>query len=433
MKYQFLATGAALAPLAAAGNVHRRDYGFKHNHNDHNDIVYVTQIEVVTVIDTVFAPAPPAATDAGPVPVAEPTSVVADTTSVVVAETTTSAVAATTPASSPSTISSAVSITTAAASSPIAATSVVSVPAANKVATSASSSAAKAQDTTTAEASTTAAVKSTQAATSSSTSSDKNMTTSNLSPQGKKAGLSGYVSIQNTDAFDTLAPYISWYSDYTANTPSSGNVTGVGMLWAAAGSGCGSEVTNRVNAFDALVTDSTPEIMFGFYEPDCYCPDSAAMSTSQGQAAWNSMIAPLKSKGTILGSPSMCKQKDETWLTPFKSNIDVEWDVTSVHINKPNITGVKQDIEYYASTYGKPIWVSEFACVNDHDTWSPCTDQTQINQFINDCVAFFEGNDTVVAYGPSNGNGLGKAWPLTNQNGGLSESGTTYLNAIKGH
>ena len=78
------------------------------------------------------------------------------------------------------------------------------------------------------------------------------------------------------------------------------------------------------------------------------------------------------------------------------------------------------------------VVVSEFACVNDNPSWAPCTDQTQINTFINDVVSYFESNDDVVAYGPSNGNGLGDVWPLTDSSGALTTSGQTYLNAIKG-
>lgn len=85
----------------------------------------------------------------------------------------------------------------------------------------------------------------------------------------------------------------------------------------------------------------------------------------------------------------MCKQKDEDWLQSFaQGGLDHDWHVTSVHINKPDLDGIKEDIEYYASTYGKPIWVSEFACVHDKDSWSPCTDQNEINRFIDDAVLF---------------------------------------------
>ncbi|KAI7305488.1 hypothetical protein KC315_g14650, partial [Hortaea werneckii] len=55
--------------------------------------------------------------------------------------------------------------------------------------------------------------------TSSSSSSGTGITANNLTPNGKKAGLSGYVGIQEMQAFSELAPYISWYSDYAPDTP----------------------------------------------------------------------------------------------------------------------------------------------------------------------------------------------------------------------
>ena len=259
----------------------------------------------------------------------------------------------------------------------------------------------------------------------------KGLSHKHLSPHGKKAGLSGYVGIQGKAAFHQLAPHISWYSDYTPNTPNFHGVKGVGMLWGASGSSCGSVVSDRLKTFESMIKHGVPDIMFGFYEPDCYCPDSSQMSTSAGAADWNKLLAPLGRKGTILGSPSMCKQYDETWLTPFKHSISHPWDVTAVHINKPNLAGAKQDIEYYAKKYKKPIWVAEFACVHDQGGWAPCTDQGEIDMFIKDVVNYFEHNEHVVAYGPSNGAGLGDAWPLTDNSGGLSHTGKTYLNAIK--
>ncbi|KAK4542456.1 hypothetical protein LTR36_006708 [Oleoguttula mirabilis] len=268
---------------------------------------------------------------------------------------------------------------------------------------------------------------------SSAVASSTGITVNNLTPNGKKAGLSGYSGVQNIDGFSDLAPYISWYSDYLPNTPDEQGVKGIGMLWGASGSACTNVSTERVDTFDTMIADTIPEIMFGFYEPDCTCDMSSEMSVSDAAAAWESLIAPLKQSGTVLGSPSMCKQKDEDFLTPFNSSVTTTWDVTAIHINKPNVTEAIKDVGYYHWKYGKPIWVTEFACVDDENGFTACTDQDQINSFINDCVSFFEGNGSVVAYGPSNGEGLGDVWPLFDSSTGeLSASGTTYLNAIKG-
>lgn len=173
--------------------------------------------------------------------------------------------------------------------------------------------------------------------------------------------------------------------------------------------------------------------MFGFYEPDCQCTSSSQMAVADGISSWNSLLAPLGAKGTILGSPSACKQKDETWLKQMTAKpLQRPWDVTSVHINKNSLDGVKADVDYYLRTYQKPIWVSEFACVDDANGFQPCSDQTQIDQFVKDAVNFFHCNESVVAYGPSNGEGLGNVWPLIASDGSLSHTGNTYLSTLQG-
>ena len=54
------------------------------------------------------------------------------------------------------------------------------------------------------------------------------------------------------------------------------------------------------------------------------------------------MIAPYGAKGSVLISPSMCHQADEVFLTPFKSQITTDWDVTNLHINKKDMEGVNK-------------------------------------------------------------------------------------------
>lgn len=153
------------------------------------------------------------------------------------------------------------------------------------------------------------------------------------------------------------------------------------------------------------------------------------MSVEQGVGEWEALIAPLKRRGTMIGSPSMCKQADETWLKEFASKISTPWDFTAIHVNKNNLDGVKKDIDHYWKTYGKPIWVTEFACVNDHNAFTPCTNQGQINSFIHQVVDYFEHDSRVYAYAFSNGEGLGTVWPMMRK-GVFSESGKAYLAAI---
>lgn len=87
---------------------------------------------------------------------------------------------------------------------------------------------------------------------------------------------------------------------------------------------------------------------------------------------WNNVIAPHGAEGSLLLSPSMCHQADETFLTPFEKEITTPWDVTNLHINKIDMAGVNKDLDYYWNTYGKPMWVTEVSCCVDMTLlWNP--------------------------------------------------------------
>lgn len=98
----------------------------------------------------------------------------------------------------------------------------------------------------------------------------------------------------------------------------------------------------------------------------------------------------------------------------------------------------------------RPLLPSELSDVNG---FVPCTDQTEINSFINEIVPYMQAHPQIYAYAYSNGLGLGDVWPLMNGNSlrsvcvciwceqepnilllsfpHTSESGKTYLNAIR--
>ncbi|GLB40305.1 putative glycosyl hydrolase catalytic core [Lyophyllum shimeji] len=243
---------------------------------------------------------------------------------------------------------------------------------------------------------------------------------SRLTPNGIKAGIAG------GDAYPYVKDHIGWWYDWSPNPSKPGKPIGVPMLW---GDGH-ADATDaaRLAAFKKISTP--PPYVLAYEEPDCPPGSgSAGMSVSSGVAHWESLIAPLGDKGSVLVSPSMCKQADETWLAQFKAKISTEWDVTAIHINKNNLAGVRKDIEHYWNTYKKPIWVTEFACVNDKNGFVPCTDQDEINDYINAIVPYLQSHEHVYAFAYSNGLGLGNVWPLMH-GGSLSESGKTYLTAI---
>ncbi|KIS02533.1 hypothetical protein L804_00804 [Cryptococcus deuterogattii 2001/935-1] len=250
------------------------------------------------------------------------------------------------------------------------------------------------------------------------TASSSSNSTGSYTPNGIKAGVSG------DDPLSFLQGHIGWYY---GNGSASG-ASPANMLWGAGT--VDSTDASRLAAFKALT--STPEYIIGFEEPDCSTPGSSNIAVADAASLWDSTIAPWKAKGSTLISPSMCHQAAEQytqWLAGFSGQISTSWDITNLHINKNSMDGVKADIDYYYTTYGKPIWVTEFACVDDSTGFVPCTDQSEINTFINDIVDLFESDDRIQAYAYSTGEGLSSQWDMIS-NGALTESGQTYLSAI---
>lgn len=238
-----------------------------------------------------------------------------------------------------------------------------------------------------------------------------------------KAGLSGYPGIETLAMFqDSWVPWISWYSNYEPVAPnikaSDHTVVGAPMLWGKGdqcltGNPDGPVDAWRLGNFTEYVSsgETDPNVFFGFYEPDCDCPSSSHITDPVvGAQKWNQLIAPLRSRGIALGSPPMCTQLDQTWLTKFSAQ-GITWDITSIHVNKPTVAEGIKVVEYYVSTFGKPVWISEFTCVNDQN-WSSCGDQATVNAFIDGMVEYFEDNDMVLAYGANNGEGVPGVWNL---------------------
>lgn len=135
----------------------------------------------------------------------------------------------------------------------------------------------------------------------------------------------------------------------------------------------------------------------------------------------------------------MAEQLDEVgWLETFGKAAGLigtdgipTWDYTVIHTNKPNVSGVINDINYYLGKYKKPIWVAEFTCIDDQ-TWDTCSDPTQIQNFIEQSVDYFQKNESVIAYGFNNGAGLNETWYMINNVTGLiTTPGQIYIDKIK--
>jgi hypothetical protein len=80
------------------------------------------------------------------------------------------------------------------------------------------------------------------------------------------------------------------------------------MLWGVGTAD--STDASRLAEFKKIV--KAPPYVLAYEEPDCPPGSgSAGVSVASGVAHWESLIAPLGRKGTLLGSPSMC-----SWVFP---------------------------------------------------------------------------------------------------------------------
>nr|XP_019046229.1 hypothetical protein I302_04969 [Kwoniella bestiolae CBS 10118]OCF25159.1 hypothetical protein I302_04969 [Kwoniella bestiolae CBS 10118] len=231
-------------------------------------------------------------------------------------------------------------------------------------------------------------------------------------PNGNKAGVSA------GDSLGWLSGKLGWWYDWSPNPSGScGNAVSVPMIWG--GGSADGEDAARLEAFKSMT--SVPQYIIGFEEPDCSAGSgSAGMDVGTAISLWNQYVVPKGEAGSILVGPSMCKQAAESgWLGPFMAGVTRKPDIMNIHVNKNSAAGIYADIDHYYNTYGLPIWVTEFACVDDSTSFIPCTDQSEIDSFIHTAVDIFESDSRIAGYAYSNGYGLGDVWPMVS-NGQLT-------------
>ncbi len=200
------------------------------------------------------------------------------------------------------------------------------------------------------------------------------------------------------------------------------------MLW---GNGHRGAVQNDAARFAEFTgkwsASNAPQYAIGFNEPDCSTPESSDLPVDDAVWAWDQWLAPLGAAGTVLVSPSMCSQLHENFLTPFTQKISMPYDIVAVHIYKPDVTQVKAVLDYFWIKYQKPMWVTEFGCVDDNPNFSPSWDAGRNAQFMRDAVGVFQNDDRVKAYTPANAGG---AWIVYDGSGKLTDLGRVYLDAV---
>lgn len=193
-------------------------------------------------------------------------------------------------------------------------------------------------------------------------------------------------------------------------------------------------------------------------DSNAYSPLFSSQS-SQGEA------------GSVLISPSMAKQADETWLKPFLSKVSRQPDAIGVHIFQNDPSKVGRILDHFAQ-YNKPMcefqskdepgslfridekestkkkeppsiltrfsylssqWtgITETACINYQNGAHDYCTKEQSDNYIATVIDMFEKDDRVAAYAISDAyNGDNMALTPDHNGSKLSSAGQTFKAAI---
>lgn len=146
------------------------------------------------------------------------------------------------------------------------------------------------------------------------------------------------------------------------NDTAGDNIQRVPMLW---GIGTSSDPLDepRLEEFRQLPLPAAAYVA-GFQESDFRGDGSSGViNPIVAAAAWDLLIAPHGRAGAKLISPSCAKQSVETWMKPFLDAVQYKPDIIAVHIFVNNTPMLQNDLNHYAQ-YGKPMIITEFACID---------------------------------------------------------------------
>ncbi|WVR09728.1 hypothetical protein IAU60_006804 [Kwoniella sp. DSM 27419] len=218
------------------------------------------------------------------------------------------------------------------------------------------------------------------------------------------------------------APGLDWYWNWGMQPFDLGNVEFVPAIW-------GEVAAKR---FDGTVPQGTKHIL-SFNEPD----QSSAVGGSdipdvhhaaQLHQDWTAKVP----SGIKIGAPAVARGGDKTW---FKSWIDAcegrcKFDFVPIHFYG---TKVEEMISYIKSfpAQGKPIWVTEYACIDFGTTPMTVCNPEDALAFIETASEWFRGEGASIvqrwawfgAFPESAGQGFG----LEEADGSLNSLGKKYL------
>ncbi|KAI0698125.1 glycosyl hydrolase catalytic core-domain-containing protein [Cytidiella melzeri] len=219
---------------------------------------------------------------------------------------------------------------------------------------------------------------------------------------------------------------VSWYYTWSPNCIDiAASLECVPMLWG----------TDQENAFNSTIESTidsySVKAVLAFNEPNEM--GQSNLSPEDAASMWKQYLEPLRSsKNVRLGSPAPSSNPDGvTWIQDFLNACEggCTVDFIALHYYDVNATEFQSYITNYHNLFGKPIWVTEWACQN-FNGGAQCSDEA-IKEFMNQTESFMDATDFVERYAWfgafRNLQGVNPDDALMDQNGKITALGDQYI------
>ncbi|KZT23532.1 glycoside hydrolase family 128 protein [Neolentinus lepideus HHB14362 ss-1] len=202
-------------------------------------------------------------------------------------------------------------------------------------------------------------------------------------PNGNTVDMAQYLSTEK----------VSWYYTWSPDEISEdSDLEFIPMLWG----------TNQEDDWTSSINDTIHSrkitAVLGMNEPQQ--SGQSNLTPQQGADMWRTYIEPLRAQGIRLGSPATSSAPSgkiwmQDWLQACDGGCTI--DFVALHWYDINVTNFIQYVEDFHDTFGKPIWVTEWACQNFNDASDQCS-VAEVFTFLNTTQSWMDSTDWVERY-----------------------------------
>ncbi|KAI0719820.1 hypothetical protein C8T65DRAFT_34877 [Cerioporus squamosus] len=236
----------------------------------------------------------------------------------------------------------------------------------------------------------------------------------------QKAGLPWTDFGLNINQFTTTSK-VSWYYTYGISSVST-RAEFVPMLWGA------QQASQWDSDIEAIIQALDVKNALGFNEPNE--PGQSNLSPATAAALWKQHMEPLKAHGILLGSPAPSSSSNgPSWLQQFlQACSGCNVDFIAMHHYGTSAQDFISNIENYHNTFGKPIWVTEWAC-EDFNSGSNACSSSAAASFMQSTQAFLDSTSYVQRYAWFGAMAGSDPNDLMDSSGNINALGRQYIGA----